>query len=181
MALIAHINPSHIPVHDLQPRFFPLQLSSNLLTLTPTQLLPPLQSLKSRHLPSRHGKLDLAFGLPGSARLAIPTQPLRRGRAWPYSGQLATKQFIATTEVILCDGHLGTKEFATIACQPDAATMSHARGTLQVSYLNSFRLRRNSSLCGRFCCCFFGFPVPCYLWPVTYLLCLLTSACLRGF
>src|SRR5208283_4368061 len=54
---------------------------------------------------------------PGSARLAITKQALRRGRVDLLQGQLATKQWTATTEVRLSDGHKGTKTVTTIAVE----------------------------------------------------------------
>ena len=109
------------------------------------QLRSPLQAFKGRPLPLGHGKLILVdLNWPGSARLAIRTQSHRRGRAWPFSGRLATKQFFAATEVILSNGHSGTKHPTTITCQPSSTTLRPAGCAKQVSPRNSPRHRRGS-------------------------------------
>lgn len=45
-----------------------------------------------------------------------------------FKAGLATNQCIAAAEVMLIDGHKGTKRIATIACRPDLQTIRNPDG-----------------------------------------------------
>jgi len=68
------------------------------------------------------------------------------GSSLTFSGQLATKQLFAATEVILLIGHFGTKLSTTISCQPSSTTLHSAGSSTQVSHRNSPRHSRGSRL-----------------------------------
>src|SRR6266404_2482525 len=67
---------------------------------------------------------------PGSAQLAKPHKLSGGVEPDLFQGLLATKQSIAATEVMLRDGHQGTKTQSTIACRPALSSVHHrqARG-----------------------------------------------------
>src|SRR6266404_1961079 len=67
---------------------------------------------------------------PGSAQLAKPHKLSGGVERDLFQGLLATKQSIAATEVMLRDGHQGTKTLSTIACRPALSSvhLRQARG-----------------------------------------------------
>src|SRR5208337_5603111 len=85
VTLIANVDPGGVAIHDLQARICRAQTTSQFSPLATIQGLPLLQPLEGRFLALCHAILSPLWIGPGSARLAITTQALQRGRAWSFA------------------------------------------------------------------------------------------------
>jgi len=126
VALVAHVYPSGVAMHDGQTRisrrYPPLQLSPLFPVQTST-----FQPLKSGHFALCHVILLKSEFRPGLGLRRLHT--LQRGRTGPFSRhRRATNQCIATAEVMLLNGHKAPNDSSTIACRPGLITIKRDSG-----------------------------------------------------
>jgi hypothetical protein len=91
MARIAYIDACRIRMHHLQSRIGRVQSQLQFLALRAIQL-SALQTLKSGHLPLRHGILSLLLDFARLGSVGVNYTNSLTGSSLAFSGQPATKQ-----------------------------------------------------------------------------------------